>query len=402
MCFRWLLVLSLALSITLSAREPYKAGVAVGNDTAIITASNLLDLKRKLSSDSIQELIPLYTPTSAVAIGMDIRGLEAITGFAANSTTLLVNIPRAGITVSFTGSTRDESLALFKEYLHDGGRNTRLLRAYAKYSPIDPIAGNPNSLLASLGQADYELGRLSPLAGCDCSWSAQPVVHQFQAGLKGTRSFIGGFDATAVTLPLRYTYSPDLNWALIIDAPLTYLRNGGASSLYTSLGLGLRYPLTNAWSLTALSRFGSGGSLDLCTSGTFFTAGATSAYQMNFWDSVLTITNYAGYYTSTNFWLTGVNFNYHLQNYVFKNGFNWTSCEGFSFCNRTLNLGVSFVDTYFPSRKLYIRHYDEIGFSLITTGINPCLDYDCLTLGFAYQFGYNRFKGYSLNMTYQF
>ncbi|WP_068467172.1 hypothetical protein [Candidatus Protochlamydia phocaeensis] len=168
---------------------------------------------------------------------------------------------------TFTGSTREESLALFKEYIRDAGKHHRLLKAYARYSPIDPIAGNPNSLMAQMGQADYVIGHLSPLSGCQCGWTAQPLVNQVQIGSHIGRSFTGGFDTTSVTIPLRYSYSWDLNHAFIIDAPLTYLRNAGASSLVGSLGIGLRLPMGNGWSITPIVRFGSGGSLDLCTSG---------------------------------------------------------------------------------------------------------------------------------------
>lgn len=253
-----------------------------------------------------------------------------------------------------------------------------------------------------MAQADYLTGNLSPLSGCNCGWSAQPIVHQFQVGFLAARGFSKGFDTTSVILPLRYSYSPDLNWALIVDAPFTYNRNGGASSVFGSLGLGVRLPITCKWSLTPIVRVGAGGSLDLCTSGSFFSAGVTSVYQYKMDNVVLDITNYAGYTTSTNLWLTGVNFNYRLQTYIFKNGLTLKTCNAFTFCNRPLNFSVSFVDTLFSRNRLYIRHYDEIGLSVIASGINPCLDYDCLTLGFAYQFGEKNFKGYCLNLTYQF
>lgn len=387
---------------SMEARQPYHATVTVGTDSAMVSDPNLVDLSRSLKGSSIQQLIPLYTPTSAVAIDINLRGIAAIAGFATNSTTLVVVIPQTGVVETFTGATRDQSIALFKNYVQDAGTRHNLLRAYAKYSPIDPIAGNPNSLMAQMAQADYLLGHLSPLTGCDCCWSAQPIVHQFQVGLNSARAFSDGYDTTTVGLPLRYSYSPKLSWAFIIDAPLIYIRNGGASSINGSLGLGLRYPITHNWSLTPIVRLGSGGSLDLCASGNFFSAGLTSVYNYKIRDYVLSMTNNAGYITSTNLWLTGINFNYHLQNYILKNGLSLTSCEGFCLCNRPVNVSVSFVDSYFTTDRLFIRHYDEIGVSLITSCLNPRIDYDCLTVGFAYQFGQKSYRGYSLNLAYQF
>lgn len=275
LCFACLLLSS---AMDLNAREPYEAIITVDGATATVFAPNLVDLKRDLSTPEIKELIPFYIPDSAVSFDIDVRGIEAFTSFAENSTTLVVDIPQANILETFTGSTREESLALFKDFIRDAGNHHELLKAYARYSPIDPIAGNPNSLMAQMGQADYLIGHLSPLSGCNCGWRAQPIVNQVQIGSYIGRSFAGGFDTTSITIPLRYSYSWDLNRAFIIDAPLTYLRNGGASSLVGSLGIGFRLHILNHWSLTPIVRCGGGGSLDLCTSGAFVSAGITSVF----------------------------------------------------------------------------------------------------------------------------
>lgn len=392
----------LSQGTTLHAKQPYQAIVVVGPASAVVNAPNLVDLTHDLKSSSITELIPFYTPTSPVGIGINLRGIGIISSFAANSTDLIVNIPQAGITETFSGGTREESLHLLKDYIRDGGRDQRLLKAYAKFSPIDPIAGNPNSLMAQMAQADYLVGHLSPLSGCDCCWTSQPIIHQFQAGAYTGRAFSGGFDTTSITLPLRYSYSPTSDWAFVIDAPITYNRNGGASSIFSSLGFGLRLPLTCRWSLTPTARFGVGGTLDLCTSGSFLSTGITSVFNYSISDYVLSMTNYAGYFSSTNLWLTGINFNYNLHNYIFKNGLALTSCQGFCLCGRQLNFNLSFIDSLFTRDQLYIRHYDEVGIAFFTTNVNPCLDYDCLSLGFAYQFGQKDYKGYFVNLAYQF
>ncbi len=394
--------LFLFLFSALAAREPYRVKITVDAESATVNDPNLVDLKRDLRTTAIQKLIPIYTPVSPVSFDINLRGLLADASFAANSTTLVVSIPQAGITASFTGSTRDESVALFKEYLRDGGAKGRLLRAYARYSPIDPIAGNPNSLMARMAESDYQLGYLTPFEGCDCSCMSQPVRHLFQGGMDLGRAFSEGFDTSTFHFPLRYSYSPCRTWALIFDIPLTYNRNGGASSLFSSLGLGFRYPLTARWSLTPVVRFGAGGTLDLCTSGSFLSAGLTSVYNYKAGNYVLGLTNYASYMTSTNLWLTGINFSYKLHEFIFKNGLSLTSCQGINFCGRPLNLRVTFEDTCFTKDKLYIMHYDEVGVSLVANCLNSCLNYDCLIFGVSYQFGEKDYSGYFINLAYQF
>jgi hypothetical protein len=322
------LLFAVTFSLSCLAREPYHATVTVDQESATVSAPNLVDLSRDLRSDNISQLIPIYTPASPASLEINLRGIDILSSFAADSTALVVTIPQAGITQTFDGGTRDASIQLLKDSIRDGGDRHRLLRAYARFSPIDPLAGNPNSLMANMAQSDYLLGRLSPLAGCGCCWSSQPLLHQFQAGSTIGRTFTKGFDTTLVTLPLRYSFSPDGAWALILDAPVTYLRNGGASSIYSSLGVGLRIPVTCDWSLTPIIRLGAGGTLDLCTSGCFFSSGLTSTFNLKLNRYVFSLTNYAGYVTSVNLWLSGINFSYNLHNYIFKNGLSVTTCAG--------------------------------------------------------------------------
>lgn len=399
------LILSFALicqGVCLQARQPYQATVTVDGVSASVSEPNLVDLSNSLKTTAIEDLLPIYTPVSPTSIDINLRGIAVLGSFAAGSTTLVVRVPQAGLVDSFTGSTRDESLELLRENLRDGGDNHRLLRAYAKYSPIDPIAGNPNSLMAMMAQADYLIGRLSPLSGCGCSFSTQPLIHQFQAGLNIGRAFSKGYDTTAVTLPLRYSYSPQDTWAFIIDAPVTYDRNGGASSIFSSLGFGLRIPIDSVWSLTSVLRGGAGGSLDLCTAGSFFSVALMSIYNLKIREYLFAMTNYAGYSTSTNLWLSGINFNYHLHTYIFKNGLSLTSCQGYVFRERPLNFSLSFIDSYFAKSNLYIKHFDEIKGSIIIGNVNPYICCDNLSVGFAYQFGQKSYQGYYLDLIYQF
>jgi hypothetical protein len=397
------LIASLSLLFTttfLEAHKPYQATIAVPPISSHVSATNMVNLKRNIQT-AFDELEPFYTPTSAVALNIDLRGIQNIAAFAANSTNLIVIIPQANIVETFDGGTRDASLSLYKDYIRDAAHG-HLLKAYARYSPIDPLAGNPTSLMSQMGQSDYLLGHLSPLSGCDCSWESQPIRHQFQAGTDVERAFVSGFDTTLVTAPLRYSYSPNRKWALILDAPLTFISNGGAYSVYGSLGTGIRVPVTSFWSLTPILRFGFGGSLDLCTSGAFFSAGLTSVLNYKFRHVVVSMTNYAAYLTSTNLWLSGINFNYHLQNYVFKNGLSVTTCDALQLFERPVNFNAFFIDSYYAREHLYIRHFDEFGLSMIINNVNPCLDYDCATFGFSYQFGEHHFRGYKFNLDYQF
>jgi hypothetical protein len=401
--FIYFLFLAVIFTSSMEARQPYRARATVSGESVLVTDPNIRSLMQDLKSASLSELLPIYTPTSAISINLNLRGIGVITAFAANSTILTLDIPQIGISTSFTGSTRDDSVTLMQEFLKSSANdNPNFFKAFARYSPIDPIAGNPNSLMAAMAQGDYLFGNLSPLSGCNCCWSAQPITHQFQTGLNVGRGLVKGFETTTINIPLRYSYSPNRTYAFIIDLPNTLNKYDGAYSLAGSLGFGLRIPITHEWSITPTLRGGLGGSVDLIGTGTFVSTGLVSNYNFAFYHHVLSITNQASYFTSTPFHLGSINCDYHLHNFVFKNGFALTFCQGVEFCCRTYNYKVTFIDSAFAGDHLYIEHYDEVGISLVTHSINPCIDYDCLIFGFAYQFGQRNYKGYSVNFVYQF
>jgi len=394
--------LSLCSTFSLEGRHVYDAFITVDAVTAKASATCLLNLVQDIRTSSLEQLIPFYNPNDPTSFGFNLRGLQVNAFFPANSTELFVTSPEVGITQNFQGATRDESLSLFKEYFTNNALKSKgFLKAHARLTPIDPMAGNPNSLMAQMGQADFALGRLSLLSGCGC-WSAQPIVNQFQLGVNYDRGFSKGYDMTLVSFPLRYSYSPDYNWAFILDAPIAVLSTGGSYSVFGSVGLGVRIPITRDWSLTPTFRSGFGGSIDMNCGSFFASPGILSNLQYPIQNFVLGMTNFIGYYCSGPLHVGGVNADYHLHNWVVKNGLYLTSCDGFAVCGRSFNFDLFITDSYFGGDKLFIEHYDEVGISLITTNVLPWLDYDALSIGFSYQFGEKGWKGYSINTLYQF
>lgn len=122
----------------------------------------------RLRERYVRNGVSLYNDRAAVSGVMDFRGLLIQGAYAANSTSFTIRIPaldEAGerYTSVFTGRTRDEAYAQFDSYLDDidGPDAERLvramLRALARTSPIDPLAGNPGSVQGSLVRASMDL-----------------------------------------------------------------------------------------------------------------------------------------------------------------------------------------------------------------------------------------------------
>ena len=74
---------------------------------------------------------------------------------------------------SIRGNRISKWIAAFEEWLRgesDPSASseealTRMLQAFMAYSPVDPVAGNPNSLESRMFQGDFGLGSLGPFLG---------------------------------------------------------------------------------------------------------------------------------------------------------------------------------------------------------------------------------------------
>lgn len=398
------IILAIGLVLSAEAHSPYKATYTVGSMTDSVSTTNIIDLVEDLATAAIQQNIPGYTSTSAISMDLNLRGLDASASYAAGSAVLNVQIPQEGVSLTFSGSTREESNRLFEEYFLTGGHNQSGWRkVYAEQTAIDPIAGNPNSLLSLMAQADYNLARLDPLSGCcECFWSAQPLGNEVQLGLSAGKAMVKGWDTWFITAPFRYSCSPDNKWAFILDFPLTVLDSGSAWSVDGSIALAFRIPVVYTWTLTPEVRWGLGGSLSLATLGSFIDAGLNSNINIPICDFVLGITNFAGYYTSIPLTWGGIKFNYDLTNAILKNGIHLTTCKELQIGGIPFNFDFGFTDSLFLVDKLYIEHYDEASFSIICNYLRSSVKRDTLVFGAAYQFGDKGYNSYIGSASYQF
>ena len=212
-----------------------------------------------------------------------------------------------------------------------GGHKHHLLKAYAKYSPIDRIAGNPNSLMAQMAQADYLIGRLTPEKRLRLLLGSAKPSASISSRIKNGKSFFTRIRYNSChTPPPLFLLSP---FGLGVDYRCSpHLFSKRRSFLYFRI-IRIRASHSHQPRMVPHAHFAIRlwGSLDLCTAGGFIAAGLTSAYQYKISDYVLCMTNYAGYYSTTNLWMSGVNFNYNLHNWIFKNGLSLTLCDAFTF-----------------------------------------------------------------------
>ena len=101
-----------------------------------------------------------YTDMSRASAMVDFRGLEMNFGFPGADASLVFEIPSLDVREEFKGATRDASVDQLEDFLKSEGGDilNRIQAASIAASPVDPIAGNPGSLMGTMVSGQFEAG----------------------------------------------------------------------------------------------------------------------------------------------------------------------------------------------------------------------------------------------------
>jgi hypothetical protein len=414
---------SLACLVTLSFSTPLHAGkppfaVKVTGDDANGSPTTV-----DSGFSSVDETVDYFDPDvlrryfpnaddGAIGAELDFRGLSGLTlDFAAFSGQLLFTVPQLGFSRTFGAPTdgcegtvcaelRRQALEELKDFLKSNPDFLkRLLTALARFSPIDPLAGNPDSLFSRRARGDFNYGfthKVSQIWGCgtsafnlhgeapiqvaalggasDIFAEAQARAAELQAaneigiGLMTSsttaRSTGGDYQTTSIEVPLSYTakFDSDPRRKLRVDLPLGYADTDGAVAYTVGLGLAYTHPLSDVWSLTPAIGVGASGSDDLGSAGGVGSYSLTSAYTWRFNSFALSMGNGVGRYEALGLKIGDVEAEADLANTVFTNGVLLTGPN--SLIARNLVIEYSFVDTRITGDEVYTDAYQEVGIAL--------------------------------------
>ncbi|MGK7871259.1 hypothetical protein [Falsiroseomonas sp. E2-1-a20] len=351
--------MTIFLSEPVQARDIYEGVFTVDGQTTRAGTNNAEDFANLLNNNGLSSLFANYSTLSQATVDASLRGVPAQLSYDFASTALRLVIPSAGVDETFTGATRDESQDLALEWLKGRGGDalTRVLQQAVATTSIDPVAGNPNSLMSQMGASDFgsALG-LGGKGGGRYGFGARFGSYSAQ-----------GYDTDVYTLPLSTSFDLDNGRALLLDVPLTLTSTEAAQSYSGSFGVGLRLPIniglpdTLAWSLTPMLRGGGVGSVDIGAVGGMWSASLTSSLQWQARPGTrLVLGNMISRLQTLPVNVSGYGVSYELTNVMYRNGIVATQDIGTWF-NRNVQATVFAVDTRFTGDELYIKNYQEYG-----------------------------------------
>ncbi|MGQ0585710.1 MAG: hypothetical protein ACT4PK_00700 [Gammaproteobacteria bacterium] len=410
------LVLALAASGAAQAKKPFSmtvqsldgAGSLATTGSSFSSTGDTIDF---LDPDALRSFFPTVD-TSLVNAVLDFRGLDFVLGFANNGSLLTLTVPAFNnFTRTFGAATacvsallcadgRRTALQQLKTFLESNPVFLkRLLSTLAYRSPIDPLAGNPDSLFSRSMRADYQNGfthKVSQIWGCSTTAfnstfgapiqvaAAGDITDIFadararQAALNArnevgvgivyatttAESAGGDYRTTGIAMPLSYTVKldGDPRKKVRIDVPLAYNDTEGATTYSLGLGVAYTHPVSDVWTLTPAIGAGATGSDDLGSAGGVSSYSITSAYTWRLGGFALSMGNAIGLYDALGLTIGDVEAEADISNTVLTNGLLLTGPN--SLLARNMVMEFNFTDTRISGDDVYLDSYDELGVSL--------------------------------------
>lgn len=375
----------------------------------------------RLRERYVRNGVSLYNDRAAVSGVMDFRGLLIQGAYAANSTSFTIRIPaldEAGerYTSVFTGRTRDEAYAQFDSYLDDidGPDAERLvramLRALARTSPIDPLAGNPGSVQGSLVRASMDLSSGDSAIEQDAaSGGSNTAGDPWIVGANyGWGSSNGGrYDIKRIDARVARSFRlGEGGRALLkIDSPVSYSEVNGARAVTAQFGVGVEVPvIAQRWSLEPRVGYGITASDQIGSLGHMLSTTVASRFVVgNVGRGRIVIGNMVGYTQTLGTGFAGYNINPGLKNWAFRNGLAYDLPLKFRGLGRNTSMRASYTFTNYAGDDLYFNKFHEFGLSLglrgreesarnardlirLNLGLTKAKDYSSWSAGLGFRF----------------
>lgn len=392
-------------------------GGSQNSQPGVATADELFE---QLKARNLKALNPSYNDNSASVARVGYRGLPMITSTRQNSPVIEFFVPSLNRRVVFDAKpTRDGNRSDLEAYLKSegGGILNDIQKQLAKVSPIDPIAGNPNSLQSQAVTTDYDRSftasatniQAAPSSSTTSSTSGTAVGKPSGAGSSNLSSVglnvgstsQGGVRSTAISVPLSYTFRADIDPGrqITLYAPITVVDTAGAKTVAVNLGASYRYPITLDWALTPAIGYGVSGSPDLGAAAALFTTSLTSHYVMRMDGYDIAFGNSVGLYKTSKFSNSSYSSNPGITNTVYRNGILVSMPT--NFMGTKMAYEISYINTLFTGTDLYSKQYNEIGLTIGNNkNANNARTY--LRAGVSYLRGQNGIRGFKFNVGYWF
>lgn len=347
----------------------------------------------------------------------DFRGATGTFTFdetQAGQGTLGVNFPGLGLSgLSFTGVDIDDAADKFLDYVKANGLSfeSRLGQYAAGNTAVDPVAGNPASLLSQMVSIDGDTATNMGGFGDDggegdgSAASILPPMTSFSPSIG--RFDTGRYDVTRVTVPLD-TIRPLTSGgiALGVSGVFAYTDAAGSKSYLANGGISLKVPVVKGrqvnWSVIPSVRIGATLSPDMSSAAILTSTAVSSVLSWRKNSFKATWTASVASLKSNAIEVDDFKLDYDIDVKSFRNGFRFENDLPMNMFGRKATIEVDLVSNKLDGDNLYIKTYNEYSVSVGTRRIQKGLQTNSVRFGLTLIDGEKDYKGALLNFGYNF
>ena len=264
---------------------------------------------------------------------------------------------------------------------------TKMADSWVSYTTIDPVAGNPNSMMANMAYQNYDMAADGIYDGDATGFGLLSTVPSFAT------STDNDYKVSQFNLPIKYHYDMSSTDRLIVDLPLSYSRISGASTYSLALGLGYSHTFISrsnlSWALTPSIHTGAVGSMDMGSGTAIYNPALASRVVYHHQKWTYGMTNDLSYLKTMKVKIGDLETPYNIQNTMTVNGLDATYEFG---PNYSLGSYLMRSDVI-GGQKWYIDNYSEFGLKFSRIRYKSLSLYDHLSASLGYFFGPHSYDG---------
>lgn len=326
--------------------------------------------------------------------------LNVVLRYATTSTTLSYAFPELGMSGSFTGATRDDSEEQLVEFLKKSDILGKILRYQSKHSASSALTG-AGGLIPMLGISDFNTG-FDTASKITTGGTAGTPNNLIGVGLGYSTYNVngGGEQVKTTSLPLSYTWRSDgdARRQVVLSMPIMDAKTGNAHAYNVGVGMAVRVPVGDHWTLTPGVRYSAVASLDRATVSTVASGSLMSTYVIPLNGFDLAVGNMIALYKTGKFRSGDYSFDPDIKLKMTRNGL-MASVPTTTFGSNTA-AEFSLIDTRYLGDKPYVSNSQEIGVT-VGTNRNATNRHSFLRAGVSYVRS-NVTRGLTLNLGYWF
>ncbi|MDH5302239.1 MAG: hypothetical protein OEW58_12850 [Gammaproteobacteria bacterium] len=298
--------------------------------------------------------------------------------------------------VFITDQSRNDGLQQMIGWLQQGSQG--LKRAcLSEKSPVDPVAGNPLSLMSTMLESDFAISsQNSPRNPIQRKTSFRLVPEMGQHTANGFH-YASYTVPASVILPMAQPRNH-----LVLSMPVTQVDNNGSITTSSSIGAHLQRRMHDNWQITSGVRVGYVDSDSYQASASMYSASVNNTFFILLDNINLSVHQLLSAHRANKNPFSDYQTEYQLENQSMKTALRAEGSLNLHIFGSPGSWDAIVADTRFFGDKLYMEHYQDLALSIGARRRVGSGDWQAVRGGLTYTQGQHGFQGYKINFGYFF